>query len=266
MHELAQYERVSLAKIREPAHQLRESIDPARLGELADSMSSEGLHQPIGVRGPTEDGSYEIVWGHRRFLAAKLLAWAAIPARVLPRDFDPLLAAVSENLQRDDLNPIEEARAIQKFVERGHPVVGIARLFRRSEAWVKDRLAMLTLPDDLIEAVSSKTLPLAVISVLRDIDHPAYRQSLIREAVAHGASAAVAEVWRAHYFADRARIIQNAETVEEIVSSRASFVITYPCEWCGELEPFERTTSFRLCHGCSGELRAAKQRQDGARS
>jgi ParB/RepB/Spo0J family partition protein len=266
MPELAQYERVRLAQIREPAHQLRESIDPARLGELADSMAAEGLHQPIGVRGPMEDGTYEIVWGHRRFLAARLLTWVDIPARVLPRDFDPLLAAVSENLQRDDLNPLEESNAIAKFIERGHAVVEIARLFRRSQVWIRERLALRELPEDLRHAITEKTLSLAVVSILREIDHAAYRQSLIREAVANGATAAVAEVWRAHYFADRARIIQNAETVEEIVTSRASFVITYPCEWCGELEPFERTTSFRLCGGCSNELRAAKQRQEVARS
>lgn len=258
------FERLPVEAIREPSHQLRDEIDPQALGELADSMAAEGLHQPIGVRGPDDSSRYEIVWGHRRLLAARLLQWATIPARVFPRDYDPLLAAVSENLQRADLNPLEEAHAVARFRERGQPVAAIARLFRRTPAWVTDRLALLELPADLQSAVAGKRLSLAVVRILAEIDHEEYRGELIREAERTGATAATAEVWRAHFLSDRQRIVGNHLAVEQIIHERASFVITYPCDWCGELHPYERTRSWRLCPGCDEQLERAKAGTAGA--
>ena len=63
----ATYSDVPMSQITEPPHQLRKTIDIERLGELADSMAAEGLHQPIGLRRIEENDTYEIVWGHRRY-------------------------------------------------------------------------------------------------------------------------------------------------------------------------------------------------------
>lgn len=252
------YESLSLAQIREPAHQLRTTMDQGALGELADSMSAEGLHQPVGVRGPDPSGEYEIVWGHRRLLAARLLQWPKIAARVFPNDFDPLLAAVSENLQRSDLNPMEEAHALQRFIDRGASLAALSRLFRRTPSWCSQRLALLGLPQDLQAAVAEKRLPLAVVAILSEIDHEPYRRDLTREAERNGATAAMAEVWRAHYLSDRERIVRNDLTVQEIVDARATFVITVPCDWCEELTAFEHTRGLRLCQDCHHQLIVAK--------
>ncbi len=257
------YESLPLARIHEPSHRLRGQMDQGALGELADSMSAEGLHQPVGVRGPDEEGRYEIVWGHRRFLAARLLQWPTIHARVFPLDFDPLLASVSENLQRTDLNPMEEAHALERFRDRGDSLAALSRLFRRTPSWCSQRLALLGLPADLQTAVAEKRLPLAVVAILSEIDHEPYRRDLIREAERSGTSAAMAEVWRAHYLSDRTRIITNDRTIQEIAEARATFVITYPCEWCNELTAFEDTRAWRLCRGCNEQLREAKK---GART
>lgn len=253
------YESLPLARILEPAHRLRTTIDQGALGELADSMSAEGLHQPIGCRGPDGTDHYEIVWGHRRLLAARMLQWPSIAARLFPADFDPLLAAVSENLQRTDLNPMEEAHALARFRDRGDSLAALSRLFRRTPSWVSQRLALLGLPEDLQTAVAEKRLPLAVVAILSEIDHEPYRRDLIREAERSGTSAAMAEVWRAHYLSDRTRIISNDRTIQEIAEARASFVITYPCEWCSELTAFEDTRSWRLCRGCNDQMREARK-------
>lgn len=252
------YSSLPLALILEPAHRLRVQIDQGALGELADSMSAEGLHQPIGVHGPDPSGAYEIVWGHRRLLAARLLQWPNIAARVFPQDFDPLLAAVSENLQRTDLNPLEEAQALNRFRERGDSLAALSRLFRRTPSWVSQRLELLDLPADLQAAVAEKRLPLAVVAILSDIDHEPYRRDLIREAERGGATAAVVNEWRAHYLSDRTRIITNERTITELAAARASFVITYPCEWCDELTAFEHTRGLRLCLDCHHQLIVAK--------
>lgn len=258
------YHRVSLAHIREPSHRLRESIEPGPLGELADSMAAEGLHQPIGVRGPLEDGSFEIIFGHRRYLAAQLLHWREIPCRVYAPDYDPLLAAVSENLQRADLTPMDEARVVARFHERGEPLVAIARLFRRSDAWVRSRLDLLTLPPDLQAAVHDGRIKLGVASALRDVDHEPYRRSLIEEAQRTGATAQTAEVWRQHYLADRERITANSLMVAEILERREAWKIVVPCDLCRTDHDYTRTRGLRVCEPCFHALAQALQEEQQA--
>ncbi len=249
---------LALDSIREPAHQLRERIAPEELGALADSIAAEGLHQPIGVRGPDASGQYEIVFGHRRLLAHRLLRRASIEARVFPPDYDPLLAAVSENLNREQLNPVEEADAVRRFLDRGSSRAEIARLFRRSLSWVEQRIALLDYPDDIRAALRDGALSLAVAGLLADIDHERYREQLVTEAARHGATAAVVAVWRQHYLADRDRIVTNTVAIEQVIQERDKYVVHYPCDWCDEQVEYQHTRTVRLCVACAGELAAAK--------
>jgi ParB/RepB/Spo0J family partition protein len=249
--------RIAVTLIDPPTHMLRDEIDPLKLGELADSMAAEGLHQAIGVRGPSDAGRFEIVWGHRRWAAARSLQWDEIDARVYPMSFDPLLAAISENLQREQLTPLEEAKAIEKMRAAGHPLQGIARLFRRSDVWVRARLDLLGTPPDVQEAVAAGALPLAVAYELASIEHAEYRRSLIEEAKRTGATLATVRVWVAHYEADRARIETNHDNVAEIVSRREAFVIYTACDGCRKDVDFRTTRALRFCSGCADELQAA---------
>lgn len=254
------YREVPLELIDEPAHQLRERIDPASLTELADSMAGEGLHQPIGVRRVAGVDRYEIVWGHRRYLAARLLRWPEIAARVFPVGFDPLLAAVSENLQRTDLTALEEAHALQRFVDRGQPLELVARLFRRSESWCRARLAILGYPPDVQSAIEAKLLTLAVAAVLAQIDHKEYRESLIRDAARTGCTVSTAEVWRAHYLSDRDRLIHNQLVIEQMVERRSAYRLLVACDWCEEETPYDESGSVRLCTDCLKQLLEAKDK------
>ena len=246
--------RVRTSLILEPTHRLRESIDGERLGALADDMAAQGQLQPIGLRGPLEGERWEIIWGHRRFLAAQLLRWPTIEAKLYPADFDPLLAAVAENNNREEMTPLDEARALHRFVERGEPLAAIARLWRRSAHWVEERLALLELPEDLMNVVHDRELPLAVVRALADIDHADYRASLIAEAKRTGANSRTVEVWAAHYRADRERIVQNHLTVAEIAATRENWKLMIPCELCGDDVEYTRTRSIRGCVPCLDAL------------
>jgi len=221
-------------------------------------MAAEGLHQPVGVRGPLADGTYEIIYGHRRLLAAQLLTWPDIPAMVHAHDFDPLLAAVSENLQRADLTPVEEAKAVARFSDVGEPDAAIARLFRRSAAWVRARRDLLGMPEDLQEAVHAGSIKLGVAAALADIDHADYRKSLIAEAARSGASVASAELWRQHYLTDRERIIGNNLMVQEIMSRREAWKIVVPCDLCRVDQDYTDTVTVRICAPCRNALAEAQ--------
>jgi len=241
---------LAMILIREPRHRLRESIDANRLGELADDIAANGLHQAIGVHGPDADGIYEIVYGHRRFLAHQLLGRKEIDAKLYPSSVDALQAAVAENEQREQLTPYEQALIVQRYLARGEPRAAISRHLRRSESWVRDREALLAWPVTLQEAVHRGDIALTVARALADVDNHDYLQSLIEEATRTGAASRVVEVWRAHYLADRDRIIQNHMTIEDIASRREAWKIVIPCDLCHDDKDYGDTRSMRMCNDC----------------
>jgi len=95
-----------------------------------------------------------------------------------------------------------------------------------------------------------------VVRLLADVDHPPYRAELLREALRTGASAATAEVWRAHYLADRERLAQNLATVQEMVERRESWKLKIGCDTCGAEVIYEQTRSVRCCIACHQVLLA----------
>lgn len=239
----------------EDAH--RQSIDAERVGALADDIAANGLLQPPGIRGPSPEGRYRVVWGHRRYLAVGLLRWPALPCKVMPWDYDPLDARTAENFLQERLTPVEEAEIVKRYVERGMPLAAIARATRHSPAWVGARVRLLEWPEDVRQGVQEGNLTLGVAELLAQIDHADYRASLIDEAARVGASVATVGVWLAHYGAERSRIVANHETIAEIASRREQWKIVTPCDYCGVDEAYELTRSFRLCGGCTTELEGA---------
>ena len=153
--------------------------------ELAESMRDYGLLQAVLVR-PIENG-YALIAGHRRLAAARLLGWSEIPAAVrgVRSDDDAFLLTLTENLQRDDLTPREESRALEILVrERGWSTRQIASAVKRSPAFISKRLrvfeddvlAPLVLRGSLAVSVAEEVLPLPA----------AERSRLARQAAAEG--------------------------------------------------------------------------------
>jgi ParB/RepB/Spo0J family partition protein len=250
--------RLPLDVLDEPDAALRESIDDGKLGELADDIAVNGLLQPIGARGPSPTGRYEIVWGHRRYLACRMIQLTELPARVCPWPTDPALARIAENFHRVDLNPREEAKAIAALRGQGKPLAEIARILRRSLAWVQTRVELTTWPTELQDAVARGELPMNTARLLAEVDHDNYRASLVEEVRRTGASAPIVSTWLAHYVADRERIIRNAETVEQIVTRREDFIVLFACECCGEHKDTRESSLLRICRRCARTLAEEK--------
>lgn len=146
-------------RIRRGRYQPRRHFDPDGLQELADSIAAQGLVQPVVVR-PTAEGDFELIAGERRWRAAQQAGLHEIPAIV--RDLDEQAAAavsLIENIQREDLNPLEEAGAIGRLVsdfELTHQQV--AEAVGRSRAAVSNLLRLLDLDDRVKELVQSGRL------------------------------------------------------------------------------------------------------------
>lgn len=138
---------------------VRSSLNDEHLRELASSIRQHGLIQPITVR-PLE-GSFEIVAGHRRFKACKLLRWRVIPAIVRSlTDKDAFEIQLTENIHRLTMDPVEEAEAFRKYIiDYGWGGVSeLARVISKSEQFVSSRIQILRLPEEIIDNISCNKL------------------------------------------------------------------------------------------------------------
>jgi ParB family chromosome partitioning protein len=137
---------VALTQLRPGKYQPRTQMDPAAIAELAESIKVQGVIQPILAR-PLSDGRFEIIAGERRWRAAKLAGLDAIPVLVREvRDESALAMALIENIQREDLNPIEEAAGIQRLIgEFGMTHEAAAEAVGRSRSGVTNLLRLLSL-------------------------------------------------------------------------------------------------------------------------
>tara|TARA_B100001063_G_scaffold101999_1_gene95213 strand:- start:2002 stop:2859 length:858 start_codon:yes stop_codon:yes gene_type:complete len=138
--------------IRNP-FQPRQIFNEAKLEELSESIKKNGIIQPIVVRPRKSDpNKFEIVAGERRWLAAQKAGLHEIPIHILKlSDEESLEVAIVENIQRDDLNPIEEARGYKRlFNEYNYDHESISKLMSKSRSHISNTLRLLTLPSDVI--------------------------------------------------------------------------------------------------------------------
>ena len=175
--------------LRANPHQPRQHFDEASLRRLADSIVTDGLMQPIVVRQSASDGGdgpvYELVAGERRWRAAKLAGLASVPAVVRELD-DRQLAewALIENLQREDLNPLERAEAFQRLSERfGLSHDDIAARVGMDRSSVSNLLRLLSLDDAVQQMVRAGRLSMGQARALAGVSDMAVQRQLAQVAV-----------------------------------------------------------------------------------
>jgi ParB family chromosome partitioning protein len=167
--------------------QPRRDFDEAALEALAGSLRDRGVLQPVLVR-PLAGGTYELVAGERRWRAAQIAGLETIPAIVRDRDdADALQAALIENMAREDLNPVEEARACAALVEElGLTRETVGLRVGRSRVAVSNLLRLLDLPDDALQLLERGELSAGHGRALLLAEDHADRRSLARAAAGEG--------------------------------------------------------------------------------
>jgi ParB family transcriptional regulator, chromosome partitioning protein len=167
--------------------QPRRDFDEGSLLALADSLRERGVLQPVLLR-PVPGGTYELIAGERRWRAAQLAGFETVPALVRPQDdAESLELALIENMAREDLNPLEEARACALLVEElGLTREDVGRRVGRSRVAVSNLLRLLDLPDEVLELLAAGHLTEGHgRALLTAADHDA-RRRLARSAVQEG--------------------------------------------------------------------------------
>jgi ParB family transcriptional regulator, chromosome partitioning protein len=167
--------------------QPRVRFDAAGLDALAGSIGSVGLLQPLIVR-PLDDGRYELVAGERRWRAAQQAGIARVPAvvRTSPED-ERLQAALIENMVREDLNPVEEARACAALVDDlGISKEELARRVGRSRAAISNLIRLLDLPDSVLALLEQGRLSEGHGRAILQVSDQDRRSRLAKQAAAEG--------------------------------------------------------------------------------
>ena len=157
----SQYNTAAISDLSRNPYQPRQNFKEEKLEELANSIRKNGIIQPIAVRPSKSDSNkYEIVAGERRWLAAQRAGLHEIPITILDlSDVESLEVAIVENIQRDDLNPIEEAKGYKRLNEEfKYDHESISKLMSKSRSHISNTLRLLTLPSDVISMLEEGSL------------------------------------------------------------------------------------------------------------
>ena len=149
---------IRISDIQKNPYQPRKEFSKEKIQELAQSIKENGLIQPIIVRQSPVIG-YEILAGERRYRASIEAGLSEIPVIIKKlSDQDMMVHSIIENLQREDLNPIEEAKAYQSLIDKGYTHADIAEKMGKSRPYITNLVRLLTLPDFILKDVETGKL------------------------------------------------------------------------------------------------------------
>jgi ParB family chromosome partitioning protein len=181
---------VPIGKIRPNPFQPRKEFKPEDLADLESSLRTSGLLQPISVRPAPDGNGFELIAGERRLRAAQRLGWTEIPSIVRPIDDRALLSlALVENLQRTDLNPIEEAEGYQRLIAEFYLTQQeVATAVGKDRSTVANILRLLALPASVRRLVWEGAITLGHARALLSLGDDKRIAEMAREVVADGLS------------------------------------------------------------------------------
>ena len=184
---------LSVDKISPNRDQPRRTFNRDELQELADSIATHGVLQPLVVQ--ADGDGYRIIAGERRFRAARLAGLSSVPAVVrTTKGIEHLELALVENLQRADLNPVDEARGYRRLMELGgHTQEQVARRVGKSRVTVTNALRLLKLPDDILTAVERADITAGHARALLAVADDAARSELFDRIMAERLSVRATE-------------------------------------------------------------------------
>ena len=203
---------VALANVQPSNYNPRKNFDEESLSELAESIRQQGLLQPVGVR-PVAEDRFEIVFGERRYRASLMAGLEEIPAIVMEiSDETAEEMAVTENLQRKDVTPIEEANAYQRLIDSGrYDVQALVTQFGKNEKYIRTRLKFVSLIPEIARLLEQDEITISVASEIcrygEEIQREVYEKHLCESVQQYNS-------WRGMKATEVARSIERQYTTD----------------------------------------------------
>jgi ParB family chromosome partitioning protein len=179
-----QKNQVSISDLVPNKYQPRKIFDEASLEDLTNSIKERGMIQPIIVRNSNNDRSkFEIIAGERRWLAAQRAGLHNVPVVITEADdLKSLEFAIVENVQRHDLNPLEEAQGYKRLIDEfSYDQEKVSKFIGKSRSHITNSLRLLTLPDDVIKLIETQKLTAGHAKVLVGLENASFVASKIIE-------------------------------------------------------------------------------------
>ena len=251
---------IELNKIKFGDNLGRMDFDDEEVEDLAVSIGRIGLINPIIVR--KKDEMFEIIAGHRRFVAAQKCGIEKIPCYVHEgKETDATEITIAENLFRTDLTPVETACMVNDIINNDiMDLDQVAAAMHRSRRWVASQIDLLAWPDDVLEIVHKGKLSVSAASNLALVEDDKYREFLTRNAVDSGATARTTAAWLQAWRSMAPP--EEAISAEPLPAGSAVLpaVPQAPCLCCGDIKRTDALATVLMCPQCIGAIRNAESR------
>ncbi len=241
---------IAISDILEPSETVRTIIVMERLSELAESIKQKGVIQPIIVK--QKDDKYEVVAGHRRYLAAKMAGLEECPCIIRSaEDLDIDMIKVHENYGREDINPVDEGKFFVKLHDKHQLSYNeIAKMCARSEAYIATRLRLLQIDEAIQAALEGELINISQALEICKANDEKIRHELLRITIESGATVASLRLMR-HDFEMRL-VSAGPAGSSEAPESREYQVreYLYKCPICEKEHPVTEIYPISVCKGC----------------
>jgi len=243
-----EYKSIAIDSIVDPSLSMRSDITPESVEELAKSIRSVGLIEPIVVK--RKNDRYEVIAGHRRLLACRLASLLFVPCKVVDVNDEMVeTLKIHENLYREDVNVVDEARFLERSMAKLNlDVEHMADLIGKSETYVIERLKILTFPDYLIDALKNKKIKLSVALQLNRIDDERTKKQYTDYVLENGATEDVVRQWVIEYKKyGKTTDDGNPPSLEEVQARseiKNEVVLMVECGICGQKLPLKEAKTF----------------------
>jgi len=246
---------VPVDMIGEPQDEVRTIIDQDQLDELADSIRKIGIIQPLTLKQVGDH--YEVVCGHCRLLAAKMVGLTSVPAVI--QDPDQKMEDIQklhENLCRADINPVDEGRYLLKMIDRySFDRDSLAKMIGRSKSYVDARIALVGYPESLRSALEAGLVDVTVARHLNAIDDDNERNRLMAIAIESGATAATVQRWKIDYEVSKGYRQPEPFTDVGTAATQQEVKFTTACPFCGDTYDLQQMLVIRSCPECYNQIK-----------
>lgn len=249
---------IPVTLIDEPLILLHPETDLESLEELANSIRSQGLIQPIVV---TQKGErYQLVAGYRRYLAARKFGIPTLPARIVQMDQAQILeASATENIQRTDLDPVAEGKLYHTLItQHGRTIREIANKLGKSETYIYARIELLNMPEPIQQLAKNHQIQLGIIPHLKKVPDPEDQILLASDISKRGFTIDAAQHLINSFIKYKEQLKNQPK--EQILQKAIEEPLT-ECPWCLKQTQIKRIRQLTICDECYRRLMYLDERE-----